>query len=155
MTVLWEARRRGALADRTLDVERVRRICDSSAFAGAAEHLGEQVVQASLVRTAAASARQVRALADDESLPPGRLLNYALHALGPLDEVRRRWRIGTDAEPGPSRTSSHTPAPPPAARIDAARSRSSPHRPVAAQPAVSATAPRPSAQERLHRRSPA
>ncbi|MFI9261387.1 DnaB-like helicase N-terminal domain-containing protein [Streptomyces sioyaensis] len=155
LTVLWEAQRRGALADRTLDVERVRRICDPSAFAGAAEYLGEQVVQASLIRTATASARQVRALADDESLAPGRLINYALHVLGPLDEVRRRWRIGTDAEPWPSRTASHTPAPPPAARIDAARSRSRPHRPVAAQHAVSATAPRPSAQDRPHRRSPA
>ncbi|MEV0372582.1 DnaB-like helicase N-terminal domain-containing protein [Streptomyces sp. NPDC050636] len=44
LTVLWETQRRGALADRTLDAERVLRICDPSVFAGSAEYVGEQVV---------------------------------------------------------------------------------------------------------------
>ncbi|GGU68464.1 MULTISPECIES: DnaB-like helicase N-terminal domain-containing protein [Streptomyces] len=153
LTVLWETQRRGALADRTLDTERVLWICDPSAFAGSAEYVGEQVVRASLVRTAAASARQVRALADDESLAPGQLIGYALHALGPLEEVRRRWRIGAGAEPEPQRPSDHPAGSPPAARIEAARSRS--RRP---RPAIPATAPtaasRPAVLDRPHRRSP-
>ncbi|AJT68664.1 hypothetical protein T261_7062 [Streptomyces lydicus] len=153
LTVLWEAQRRGALADRTLDTERILRICDPSAFAGSAEYVGEQVVQASLVRTAAAAARQVRALADGESLAPGRLIGYALHTLGPLEEVHRRWRIATGAEPEPQRPFDQPGGAPPAARIEAARSRSRPTR-----PAIPATVPtagsRPAVLERPHHRSP-
>ncbi|SEC12437.1 DnaB-like helicase N-terminal domain-containing protein [Streptomyces sp. 2314.4] len=154
LTVLWETQRRGALADRTLDAERVLRICDPSAFAGSAEYFGEQVVQASLVRTAAASARQVRTLADDESLAPGRLIGYALHALGPLEEVRRRWRIATGAEPKPPRAGHQQDSTPPAARIDAARSRSRPHRAAAPPVMAPTTASPPPARDRHHRRSP-
>ncbi|MEU9342026.1 DnaB-like helicase N-terminal domain-containing protein [Streptomyces sp. NPDC048278] len=124
LTVLWETQRRGALADGTLDAERVLRICDPLAFSGAAEYFGERVVQASLVRTATAAARQVRALADTESLAPGRLIGYALHALGPLDDVRRRWRTASAGESDPVRPGGPRGAPPPAARIDAARARS-------------------------------
>ncbi|MGW1374697.1 DnaB-like helicase N-terminal domain-containing protein [Streptomyces sp. NPDC002446] len=153
LTVLWETQRRGALANGTLDTERVLRICDPNSIAGSAEYLGEQVVQASLVRTAATSARQIRALADDESLAPGRLIGYALHALGPLDDVRRRWRIANGAEPEPSRPTSQPGAPPPAARVDAARSRSrlTDAVPATAHPAAS----RPTVPDRHHRRSPA
>ncbi|MFI7095497.1 DnaB-like helicase N-terminal domain-containing protein [Streptomyces lydicus] len=122
LTVLWETQRCGALADQTLDAGRVLRICNPSAFVGSAEYVGEQVVRASLVRTAAASARQVRALADDESLAPGQLIGYAIHALGPLEDVRRRWRIATGTQAEPRRA-----ADPPVARIEAARSRSRPH----------------------------
>ncbi|MGF6942277.1 hypothetical protein BKA18_002069 [Streptomyces auratus] len=154
LTVLWETQRRGALADRTLDTERVVRICDPSAFAGSAEYFGEQIVNASLVRTAAASARQVRALADDESLASGRLIGYALHALGPLEEVRRRWRIATGAEPEPHRAAGQRGASPPAARIEAARSRSRPRFADAAPATVPIAASRPAVLDRPHRRSP-
>ncbi|MFE1174227.1 DnaB-like helicase N-terminal domain-containing protein [Streptomyces sp. NPDC058773] len=154
LTVLWETQRRGALANRTLDAERVLRICDPSAFAGSAEYVGEQVVRASLVRTAAASARQVRALADDESLAPGRLIGYALHALGPLEEVRQRWRIATGTEPEPHSAAGQPAADPPAARIEAARSRSRPHLSNAAPTAASTAASRPAVLDRTHRRSP-
>jgi replicative DNA helicase len=124
LTVLWETQRRGALADGTLDAERVLRICDPLAFSGAAEYFGERVVQASVVRAAATAARQVRALADTESLAPGRLIGYALHALGPLDDVRRRWRTATEGLPEPNPPASPPDTSPPAARIDAARTRS-------------------------------
>lgn len=153
LTVLWETQRRGALSNGTLDTDRVSRICDPLTSAGAAEHFGEQVVQASLVRTAAASARQVRAFADEESLAPGRLINYALHALGPLDEVRRRWRIASGTEPEPPRPRSSPGASPPAARIDAARSRSRPHRAASTATAPTA-APQLPVLDRHTRRSP-
>ncbi|WP_234326168.1 DnaB-like helicase N-terminal domain-containing protein [Streptomyces sp. NRRL S-337] len=51
LTVLWETQRRGALTVGSLDTERVLRICDPSASAGTADYYGEQIVQASLVRT--------------------------------------------------------------------------------------------------------
>ncbi|GGX14580.1 DnaB-like helicase N-terminal domain-containing protein [Streptomyces noursei] len=154
LTVLWETQRRGALADRTLDAERVLRICDPSAFAGSAEYVGEQVVRASLVRTATASARQVRALADDESLAPGKLISHALHALGPLEEVRRRWRIAAGTEPEPDSATGRPGADPPAARIEAARSRSRAHLSNAAPATASTAASRPTVLDRPHRRSP-
>ncbi|MCF3172603.1 helicase DnaB [Streptomyces sioyaensis] len=153
LTVLWETQRRGALADRALDTERVLRICDPSAFAGSAGYVGEQVVQASLMRAAAVAARQVRALADDESLAPGRLIGYALHALGPLDDVRRRWRIATGAESEPPRAADQPGAAPPAARIEAARSRSRPHLTGTAPATAPTAASRPAVSGRLHRRS--
>jgi hypothetical protein len=154
LTVLWETQRRGALADGTLDAERVLRICDPLAFCGAAEHFGERVVEASLVRTAASAARQVQVLADAESLPPGRLIGYALHALGPLDDVRRRWRTASGAEPEPPRPTSTPDTSPPAARIHAARSRSRPHLQDAAPVTASATGARPAVPDRHPRRSP-
>ncbi|GGT26240.1 DnaB-like helicase N-terminal domain-containing protein [Streptomyces purpureus] len=123
LTVLWETQRRGTLADGTLDTERVMRICDPL-VGGAAEHIGEQVVHASLVRTAALAARQVGALANRDALAPGQLIGYALHALGPLNDVRRRLRLAREAEPEQRRPASRPGAPPPAARIDAARARS-------------------------------
>ncbi|MEV1068560.1 DnaB-like helicase N-terminal domain-containing protein [Streptomyces sp. NPDC050263] len=153
LTVLWETQRRGALSDGTLDAERVLRICDPLSLSGVAEHFGGQVVQASLVRTAAASARQVRGLADNESLAPGRLIGYALHALGPLDEVRRRLRAASGTEPAPPRTGSLSAASPPETRIDAARSRSRPHATAASTPATAA-APYSPSPDRPTRRSP-
>ncbi|MGW2087542.1 DnaB-like helicase N-terminal domain-containing protein [Streptomyces sp. NPDC001880] len=141
LTVLWESQRRGALADGTLDAERVRRICDPL-VGGAAEHFGEQVIQASLVRTAAVAARQVGALADRDALAPGQLIGYALHALGPLDDVRRRLHLAQKVEPEPRQPASRPGAPPPPARIDAARARSrladtsAPSAPVAASRAA-------------------
>lgn len=147
LTVLWETQRRGALADGVLDAERVLRICDPLAFAGAAEHFGERVVQACLVRTAATAARRVRALADTDSLAPGRLIGYALHALGPLDDVRRRWRTASEREADPVRPDDPPGASPSAARIDAARARShlaeatAPAAPVAASCAAPLSRP--------------
>ncbi|MEU1299970.1 DnaB-like helicase N-terminal domain-containing protein [Streptomyces shenzhenensis] len=152
LTVLWETQRRGALSDGTLDAERVLRICDPLSLSGVAEHFGEQVVQASLVRTAAASARQVRALADDESLAPGRLIGYALHALGPLDEVRRRLQSASDTEPASPRTSSVPAVAPPEHRIDAARSRS--RRATTTSAPTATAAPHAPAPDRVTRRSP-
>lgn len=153
LTVLWETQRRGALSDGTLDAEHVLRICDPLSLSGVAEHFGEQVVQASLVRTAAASARQVRALANDASLAPGRLIGYALHALGPLDEVRRRLRIASHTEPTPPLTSGLSAPAPTEARVDAARSRSRPHATAASAPATTA-APHSPSPDRPTRRSP-
>lgn len=153
VTVLWETQRRGALSAGTLDAERVLRICDPLSLSGVAEYFGEQVVQSSLVRTAAASARQVRALADDESLAPGRLIGYALHALGPLDEVRRRLRIASRTEPAPPRTSGLSAPAPTEACVDAARSRSRPHATAASAPAIAA-APHSPSPDRPTRRSP-
>ncbi|MFE5908698.1 hypothetical protein ACFQ6B_06375 [Streptomyces wedmorensis] len=152
LTVLWETQRRGALADGTLGPERVLRICDPLT-GGAAEYFGEQTVQASLVRTAAVTAWQVRALADRDELAPGQLISYALHTLGPLDDVRRRLRIAHGDEPGPRRSVSRPGAPPPAARIDAARARSrlaDTPTPWAPTPAVS----HPASADRHNHRSP-
>ncbi|GAA0285973.1 DnaB-like helicase N-terminal domain-containing protein [Streptomyces polychromogenes] len=135
LTVLWEIQRRGALADRTLDAERVMDICGSSC-GGAAEHLGERVVRAAFLRTVATTSRHVHALAEDESLTPGRLVGHALYALEPLHAVYDRLL----AAGGDTPASSPTP-PVDAARAEVARVRSSTHRPT--------TAPAPAAGIRL------
>ncbi len=127
MTLLWEAQRRGLLADGTLSTERLTGICDGVG-AGSAEWLGEQIMRSSLTRTAAASARAIRALAQDEALAPGRLIGHALHALGPLDEVRTRWQSANSSPSSPATT------PPTAAsssaRVGAALARSQPRHPA-------------------------
>ncbi|GLF95554.1 DnaB-like helicase N-terminal domain-containing protein [Streptomyces yaizuensis] len=148
LTVLWEVQRRGALTDGSLDAERVLAVCDPLALVGSAEHFGEQVIGAALVRTAAESAQRVRALAEDSSVPAGRLIGHALHALGPLDELRQRWHT---ARTGPA------PENPPAARsspgrAEAARARSRPRRTA---PPTPAAAPVPATPARTSRRSPA
>ncbi|MER5494233.1 DnaB-like helicase N-terminal domain-containing protein [Streptomyces sp. NPDC002490] len=151
LTVLWEAQRRGALNDLDLDAERVLHLLDPLGVAGSADYFGERVVSAALVRTAAESAQRIRALAEDAAVPAGRLIGHALHALGPLDEVRRRWHT---ARSGPPPGKPQPPAPERASpgRAEAARARSRPHR-VAPQPlAAAAPAPVPS---RTPRRSPA
>ncbi|WP_370410842.1 DnaB-like helicase N-terminal domain-containing protein [Streptomyces fradiae] len=125
IALLWEAQRRGLLADGTLSEDRFAGICDGVG-AGDAEWLGRQVMRSSITRTAGASARAVRALAEDEALAPGRLINHALHALGPLDEVRARWETAHGRPP--SRTPAPEPSPsrPPVARVHAALTRSAP-----------------------------
>ncbi|MGW2339492.1 DnaB-like helicase N-terminal domain-containing protein [Streptomyces sp. NPDC001661] len=125
LTVLWEAQRRGALTDGTLDTERILRICDPLAPGGPAAHYGEQVVTASLARTAATAAQQVRELARQDALAPGQLINYALYALGPLDDARRRHRMASGTEPDPSHSGRQDTSP---SRTEAARSRSRSHR---------------------------
>nr|EIF92707.1 hypothetical protein [Streptomyces tsukubensis NRRL18488] len=115
LTVLWEVQRRGALTSGALDAERVLTVCDPLALAGSAEHFGEQVIATALVRTATESARQIRALAEDAALPAGRLIGHALHALGPLDEIRQRWHTARTG-PAPDK-----PQPPTAARSSPGR----------------------------------
>ncbi|MEV3871614.1 DnaB-like helicase N-terminal domain-containing protein [Streptomyces sp. NPDC049906] len=150
LTVLWEVQRRGALNDRALDAERVVRVLDPLGVAGSAEFFGERVVGAALVRTAFESAQRVRVLAEDAAVPAGRLIGHALHALGPLDEVRRRWhtaRTGpTPEKPQPPTSERGSPG-----RAEAARARSRPHR-AAPSPAAAAIAP---VLSRTPRRSPA
>ncbi|MFG2676380.1 DnaB-like helicase N-terminal domain-containing protein [Streptomyces sp. NPDC048445] len=143
VTLLWEAQRRGLLADGTLSSDQLAAICDGVG-PGSAEWLGELVMRSSVTRTAATSARVIRALAENDALPPGRLINHALHALGPLDEVRARWQAAngrpapTPPTPGPS------PAGPPPAQVHAALARSTP-RPVLPSAARSGSAPSPAA----------
>lgn len=125
ITLLWEAQRRGLLADGTLSEDRFAVICDGVG-AGDAEWLGKQVMRSSITRAAVTSARAVRALAEDEALAPGRLINHALHALGPLDEVCARWETAHGR--AASRASSSVPSPsgPSATRVHVARTRSTP-----------------------------
>lgn len=137
ITLLWEAQRRGLMGDGTLSSDQLAAICDGVG-SGSAEWLGEQVMRSSVTRTAANSARTVRALAENEALSPGRLINHALHALGPLDEVRTRWQaaIGRPAPTAP------TPSPngPPPTQVHAALARSTP-RSVSPPPARPGSAP--------------
>ncbi|MGW9431619.1 DnaB-like helicase N-terminal domain-containing protein [Streptomyces decoyicus] len=121
ITLLWEAQQRGLLADGTLSSGRLAAICDGVG-PGSAEWFGEQVMRSSVTRTAATSARAVQALAENEALAPGRLINHALHALAPLDEVRARWQSAN----GRSAPTPPAPSPngPPPAQVHAARTRS-------------------------------
>ncbi|WP_405668269.1 DnaB-like helicase N-terminal domain-containing protein [Streptomyces sp. NBC_00055] len=125
ITLLWEAQRRGLLADGTLLADQLTAICDD-VIPGSAEWLGERVMRSSLTRTAATSARAVRALAEDEALGPGRLINHALHALGPLDEVRARWETANGNPAPKTPTSAPVPDGPPPARVHVALARSTP-----------------------------
>ncbi|MFG3199867.1 DnaB-like helicase N-terminal domain-containing protein [Streptomyces sp. NPDC048208] len=132
ITLLWEAQRRGLLADGTLSGEQLTDLCDG-ALPGSAEWFAQRVMRSSLTRTAATSARAVQALAEDESLGPRRLINHALYVLGPLGEVRDRWQAA-NGSPAPKQSPS-APAPggPPPAQVRAARARSTP-RPFPAPP---------------------
>ncbi|PZT76818.1 MULTISPECIES: DnaB-like helicase N-terminal domain-containing protein [unclassified Streptomyces] len=139
LTLLWEAQRRGFLADGTLTTEDLAAICDDVG-AGDAAWLGEQVLRSSVTRTAAASADEVLALAGTEALSPGRLINHALHALGPLDEVRARWQTATGRSPAPPPQPTPSSSGPPAERMHAALARSTPS-PV--PPSAGRTGPAP------------
>lgn len=147
LTVLWECQRRGALADGTLEADRVRQVCGSAA-GGSAGYFAEQVLDASLLRTAAASARQVRDLADDASLAPGQLIAQAAAALVPLDELRRR-RCTAMATSEPEGMATTKPSGvPAAARAAAARARTHARRPgskAPPKPAPSKSSPAPGA----------
>ncbi|WP_434593844.1 DnaB-like helicase N-terminal domain-containing protein [Streptomyces sp. A5-4] len=143
VTLLWEAQRRGLLADGTLSGDQLADICDGVG-PGSAEWLGELVMRSSVTRTAATSARAIRALAENAALAPGRLINHALHALGPLDEVRARWRAA-NGHPAPTPTGpAPSPTGPPPAQVHAALARSSP-RPVPPSSARPGSAPSPAA----------
>ncbi|MGW3067642.1 DnaB-like helicase N-terminal domain-containing protein [Streptomyces sp. NPDC001130] len=139
ITLLWEAQRRGLLADGTLSSNQLTAICDGVG-PGSAEWLGELVMRSSVTRTAATSARAIRALAENEALAPGRLINHALHALGPLDEVRTRWQ-SANGHPAPTPTApAPSPNGPPAGRVHAALARSTP-RPVSPPSSRPSSAP--------------
>ncbi|WP_269858010.1 DnaB-like helicase N-terminal domain-containing protein [Streptomyces sp. RPT161] len=126
ITVQWEAQRRGLFADGSLNVDQVGAICRSGGV-GSPEFLGERVLASSLVRTASASARTIQDLAHDESLAPGRLIGYALHALLSAHEVHERWRTATGTPPAgsaePVANAEHA-----TARVHAALARSQPQR---------------------------
>ncbi|MFD7070602.1 DnaB-like helicase N-terminal domain-containing protein [Streptomyces sp. NPDC059913] len=154
VTLLWEAQRRGLLADATLSSNRIAAICDGVG-AGTADWLGQRVLRASVTRIAGTSARAVRALAEDESLAAGRLITHSLHALGPLDDVRKRWEAANRVNPPPSypsTTSSSHQARPHPARAHAALARSAPRpaSPSPAKPPSSATPPAPRPPSRGH-----
>ncbi|MGW1281750.1 DnaB-like helicase N-terminal domain-containing protein [Streptomyces tsukubensis] len=151
LTVLWEVQRRGALTHSSLDAERVLTVCDPLAVAGSAEHFGEQVVAAALVRTAAESAQRIRALAEDAAVPAGRLIGHALHALGPLDEVRQRWHTARTG-PAPDKPSPPAPGRSSSGRVEAARARSRPRRTAAPTPSAASL---PAVPARTPRRSTA
>ncbi|MEW1889733.1 DnaB-like helicase N-terminal domain-containing protein [Streptomyces sp. NPDC085659] len=139
ITLLWEAQRRGVLADGTLSSEQLASVCEGM-VPGSADWFGQRVMRSSVTRTAAASARAIRTLAQDEVLGPGRLINHALHALGPLDEVRTRWATA-NGSPAPKATAPAAPAgEPPPDRVKAARARSTP-RPVASPSAPASRLP--------------
>lgn len=143
VTLLWEAQRRGLLADGTLSGDQLAAICDGVG-PGSAEWLGELVMRSSVTRTAATSARTIRALAENEALAPGRLINHALHALGPLDEVRSRWQAA-NGSPAPTPTApTRSATGPPPARVHAALARSAP-RPASPSTARPGAAPSPAA----------
>lgn len=125
LTLLWEAQRRGLLTDGTLTTDALVAICDDVG-AGDAAWLGEQVLRSSVTRTAAASADEVQALAENEALSPGQLINHAMHALGPLDEVRARWQTATGRSPAPPPHPTPASSGPPAERMHAALARSKP-----------------------------
>ncbi|MCX4751259.1 helicase DnaB [Kitasatospora sp. NBC_01287] len=127
VTALWEVQRRGLLADGTLTQDQLDTLFGGPGV-GSAEWLGDQIIRSAVVRTAAQAAASIKTLAEDETLAPGRLISQALHALGPLDEVRIRWRAATLPTPA-------WPQGDPAARVGAALSRSTPRSgPPAATP---------------------
>ncbi|MFJ8853605.1 DnaB-like helicase N-terminal domain-containing protein [Streptomyces sp. NPDC102437] len=141
VTLLWEAQRRGLLADGTLSGDQLAAICDGVG-PGSAEWLGELVMRSSVTRTAATSARAIRALAENEALAPGRLINHALHALGPLDEVRARWQAANGRSAPTPTAPAPSPTGPPPAQVHAALARSTP-RPVSPPSARPGSAPSP------------
>ncbi|MFD9427320.1 MULTISPECIES: DnaB-like helicase N-terminal domain-containing protein [unclassified Streptomyces] len=144
ITLLWEAQRRGLLADGTLSSDQLTAICDGVG-PGSAEWLGELVMRSSVTRTAATSARAIRALAEDETLAPGQLINHALHALGPLDDVRTRWQ-SANGRPAPTPTApAPSPNGPPPAQVHAALARSTPRPTSPPPPARPGSAPIPAA----------
>jgi replicative DNA helicase len=147
LTLLWEAQRRGLLADHTLTADQITAVCDGIG-PGSPQWLGERVARAALLRAAATAARTIRDLAATDALPPGQLINQALGALHPLDDIRQRWTTGTHPPAPPPRPEVPGAAPPPA-QIRAARTRSAPPttppKPTPARSATDSARPRPGA----------
>jgi replicative DNA helicase len=127
LTLLWEAQRRGLLADGTASAEHITAICEEIG-PGGAQWLGAEVVRSALLRTAASCARVVRNLSAADVLSPGPLINQALAALGTLDDVQKRWTSSTQP---PAPPPSHgEPSGPPHKQVRAARARSAPSTPT-------------------------
>ncbi|GAA3168092.1 hypothetical protein GCM10017688_15410 [Streptomyces ramulosus] len=97
-------------------------------------------MRSSVTRTAATSARAVHALAENETLAPGQLINHALHALDPLDDVRTRWQ-SANGQPTPEAEPAPSPNRPPPAQVHAALARSTPR---SASPSPARISPAPS-----------
>ncbi|MEE4543634.1 DnaB-like helicase N-terminal domain-containing protein [Streptomyces sp. V4-01] len=149
VTLLWEAQRRGLLADGTVTGEQITAICQGVG-PGSAQWLGEEVIRSSLLRTAASAARTLRDLASADALAPGPLINHSLAALVVLDDVRRRWTTAT-GPPAPPPTRSEPAVGPAPAQVRAARARSTPPAPVpplAAVPPIPANGETPSGRRR-------
>jgi hypothetical protein len=138
VTLVWEAQRRGLLADGTVTGEQITAICQGIG-PGSAQWLGEEVVRSALLRTAAATARTIRDLAATDALAPGQLINHALAALGVLHDTRRRWTTAT-APPATTPARSQPAAGPGPAQVRAARARSAPHASGPEAPAAASTA---------------
>ncbi|GCD93755.1 DnaB-like helicase N-terminal domain-containing protein [Embleya hyalina] len=94
LTVLWEAQRRGHLADGSLVPELVLRI-GASGVPGSTEYWAKRVLRAAVLRTATAGSHAVRGLADDRTLPILRLVSSAREVLAPLDAIHNRWNTAT------------------------------------------------------------
>ncbi|MGW3041207.1 DnaB-like helicase N-terminal domain-containing protein [Kitasatospora sp. NPDC001159] len=147
VTALWEVQRRGLLADGTLTEERLGPVLRDGA-AGSAEWLGEQLLRSSVTRAAAGAALQIAAHADNRRLAPGQLIGHALHALGPLDEVRARWRTATSPSDPQQRPDVGE-----AARVQAALARSPTPSPARNTPAPDRVHPVGPAPSRGHDRA--
>lgn len=139
VTLLWEAQRRGLLADGTVTGEQITAICDGIG-PGSAQWLGEEVVRSALLRTAAATARTIGDLAATDALAPGPLINQALAALGVLADVRQRWTTGT-RPPAPPPARGEPAAGPSPAQVSAARARSTPPASAPGAPATPSAVP--------------
>ncbi|WP_224277357.1 DnaB-like helicase N-terminal domain-containing protein [Streptomyces sp. LS1784] len=145
VTTLWEVQRRGLLAKGTLTEEQLAPVLRDGA-AGSAEWLGEQLLRSSLTRAAAAVALQITAHADDRRLAPGQLIGHALHALGPLEEVRARWHTATSPPTSQPRPDTYQ-----AARVQAALARS-PTRPGTRESPTPSHVPPPApGPQRVHK----
>ncbi|WP_439674032.1 DnaB-like helicase N-terminal domain-containing protein [Embleya sp. MST-111070] len=94
LTVLWEAQRRGHLADGSLGPELVVSI-GAPGVPGSTEYRAKRVLRAAVLRTATAGSRTVRDLADDRTLPIPRLVSSAREVLAPLDAIHNRWNTAT------------------------------------------------------------
>ncbi|MGW4031681.1 DnaB-like helicase N-terminal domain-containing protein [Streptomyces sp. NPDC004838] len=148
ITVAWEAQRRGLLTNGTLTREQITAIGDGIG-AGSAEWLGERVIRSSVTRTAAASAWAIRALAEKETLAPGRLIGHALDALDTLGTVRDRW-LSAQGGPVPKPVSALPKHEFPTARMHAALARSTTQPAVESPqgPAPASAVPRPPSRAR-------
>ncbi|MFC9331701.1 DnaB-like helicase N-terminal domain-containing protein [Kitasatospora sp. NPDC057015] len=100
LTVLWEVQHRGTLSGGDITADGVRSITRAG-FTGDPGYWAEQVLRASVLRSATTSAGAVRLLSLDASVPAARLLGSALHVLRETEAMQKRWRTATSgAEPG-------------------------------------------------------
>ncbi|MEV0188447.1 DnaB-like helicase N-terminal domain-containing protein [Kitasatospora purpeofusca] len=103
LTVLWEVQHHGDLASGATTASAVRSVTRAG-FSGDPGYWAEQVLQASVLRSAITSAGTVRMLSLDASLPAARLLGSALRTLRGTEAVQKRWRaatgtVGADGNP--------------------------------------------------------